>query len=46
MRYFCSKDCPDLCEFEFIKNKNNISFKALNSNYLKNNFVCNKLKKF
>jgi anaerobic selenocysteine-containing dehydrogenase len=46
MKYFCSKDCPDLCEFELINNKNNISFKALNANYLKNNFVCSKLRKF
>ena len=46
MKYFCSKDCPDLCEFEFIKNTNKVIFKALSSNYLKNNFVCNKLKKF
>ena len=46
MKYFCSKDCPDLCGFEFIKKNNKVFFKAEHINYLKRNFVCSKLKKF
>jgi anaerobic selenocysteine-containing dehydrogenase len=46
MKYFCSKDCPDLCGFEFIKNNNQVIFKSENISYLKNNFLCSKLKKF
>lgn len=46
MKYFCSKDCPDLCGFEFIKNNNQVIFKPENISYLKNNFLCSKLKKF
>jgi anaerobic selenocysteine-containing dehydrogenase len=46
MKYFCSKDCPDLCGFEFSKNNSHISFYAEEVDFLKRNFVCNKLKKF
>jgi len=47
IKYFCSKDCPDSCEFyASLKKDNTISIKAVKETFLKKGFVCKKLKKF
>lgn len=47
MRYFCTKDCPDLCEFDIQKDENGkVSFKAIPKAYNKTPFVCTKLKDY
>lgn len=43
MKYFCSKDCPDVCSFEILEEG---KFRPLANTFDKHPFFCNKLKKF
>jgi anaerobic selenocysteine-containing dehydrogenase len=46
MKYFCSKDCPDLCEFEILKEGDNLKIEPISNLFDKVPFVCHKLKDF
>ncbi len=46
IKYFCSKDCPDACEF-YIEIKNSkVIFTPIKDKFLNKGFVCKKLKGF
>lgn len=47
MRYFCSKDCPDCCEFDIVSGDGGkVEFKGISRSYADVPFVCTKLKDF
>lgn len=46
MRFFCSKDCPDMCECRIEEEAGAVRFVAENQDFLDTPFVCRKLKDF
>jgi anaerobic selenocysteine-containing dehydrogenase len=46
MKFFCSKDCPDLCEFDIILKNGKPYFTPLKRDFDTYPFVCTKLKDF
>lgn len=44
--FFCSKDCPDLCAFNFNAENGKYRFDEIMRDYLNTAFVCGKLKNF
>ena len=47
VKLFCSKDCPDTCEFYIKEDKNKkVIFQGIKESFIDNGFVCKKLKNF
>ncbi|GAB1536569.1 molybdopterin-dependent oxidoreductase [Geovibrio sp. ADMFC3] len=46
MKTFCSKDCPDLCDFYIEEQEGKITFRSAEEKNGRNGFVCSKLKGF
>jgi len=44
MNFFCSKDCPDTCGMEIVKDEKGISFKAVKAEWQTSAFLCSKMK--